>query len=162
MLCGIVFQPGKNDKSLVSAIIGVLPALRGPGIEEFSNESVGAEVRNIAFKNARTLKFRKTFKFRAGKATKEVYDVLSVGGNCGPKKGTCEGRAGGYGCQILLQQCVHVRPIRIIAEVAQEIKKYPRNRRSASTYAEKVRIYIRPIRSRITTRSSTSPRPPLG
>jgi hypothetical protein len=62
-LCGML-EPGKNDKGLMSAIVGVSPAFANCRIKKVVKQIVRVErTRVLRFQRTSSLKFRETLEF---------------------------------------------------------------------------------------------------
>jgi len=91
----------QNDEHLVSAVIGVPPALANRRIEKVCHQTVRVTSHGkLFFEYAGSLKFGETFQLVARKSAQKIQNMMSIDRNCGPKKGTDKRRARGDSGQI--------------------------------------------------------------
>ena len=80
-------QKGEDNEHLVSAVIGIMPALGDRWIEKIRHQPVGLTCHGkLFFEHARSLKFSQTLQLIAGEPLQEIQNEMLIGGNCGTKK----------------------------------------------------------------------------
>jgi hypothetical protein len=79
----------QNDEHLMSAVVGITPALAKRRIEEVCHQTIRLTRHGkLFFEYASSLKIGKTFQLIARKPLQKIQDKMSIDGYCGPKKGT--------------------------------------------------------------------------
>ena len=76
----------QNDEHLMSAVVGMTPALANRRIEKVCHQTVRVTRHGkLFFEHAGPLKFGKTLQLIAGKSLQEIEEEMSIDRNCGPK-----------------------------------------------------------------------------
>ena len=93
-------EESQNDEHLVSAVVGIMPALGDRWIEEIPHQPVGLTCHGkLLFEHARSLKFRQALQLIAGETLQEFQNKMSSGGSCGTKESADHRRARVYSGQ---------------------------------------------------------------
>ena len=80
-------EKSQNNEHLVSAVVGITPALGDRWIEEISHQPVGLTCHGkLFFDHARSLKFSQALQLIAGETLQKFQNKMPIGGECGTKE----------------------------------------------------------------------------
>ena len=79
-----VIEIRQYDEHLMSAVVGVLPALANGRIEKVCHQTIRVTRHGkLVFEYASSLEFGETFQLIAGKTPQKIQNKMSIDGNCG-------------------------------------------------------------------------------